>query len=133
MTNKTGFKAFRPVLLIFIITTALFIAARSVFTGWNIDTHVLIVGNLLLFLASAVSFYIHTKNMHAKSGHAVIRTMYGSIMAKMVICIVAAFIYFSAAGKGVNKYAVFGCMFLYLIYTFVEVSILMKLSKTRHV
>jgi hypothetical protein len=133
MTNKTGFKAFRPVLLIFIITTALFIVARSVLSGWGINANVLLTGNLLLFLASAAAFYIHTKNMHAKNGHAVVRTMYGSIMAKMIICIAAAFIYFSAAGKGVNKMAVFGCMFLYLVYTFVEVSILMKLSKTKHV
>jgi hypothetical protein len=133
MTNKTGFKAFRPVLLIFIITTALFIAARSMFTRWNIDTNVLIIGNLMLFLASAVSFYIYTRSLHSKNGHAVIRTMYGSIMAKMLICLVAAFIYISSVGKDVNKYAVFGCMFLYLFYTFVEVSILMKLSKTKHV
>lgn len=134
MTNKTGLKAFRPVLLTFIITTALFIAAKGMFARWNINTNVLIVGNLLLFLATAVSFYIYTRSLHSRNGLAVVRTLYGSILAKMMITLVAAFIYISSVGKGVNKGAVFGCMFLYLFYTFIEVSTLMKLSKqSKHV
>lgn len=134
MMNTTGIKAFRPLLFIFIVTTALFITARPLFNRWNIDTGVLIIGNLLLILATLVSFYLYTRSMHTKNAHAVIRTMYGSIMAKMIICLVAAFIYISTAGTSVNKGGVFGCMFLYLLYTFTEVAILMKLSKqNKHV
>jgi hypothetical protein len=134
MNNTTGIKAFGPVLLIFIFTTALFIVAKSTFTGWGIDTNVLLIGNVLLFLAAAAGYYLYTRSMHSKNPHAIVRTVYGSIMAKMMIVLISAFIYFSAYGKNVNKGAVFGCMFLYLLYTFVEVAILMKLSKqNKHV
>jgi len=134
MMNTTGIKAFRPILLIFIITNALFLSARPMFNKWNIDTDVMIIGNLVLFLATVVSFYLYTRSMHTKNAHAIIRTMYGSIMSKMIICLIAAFIYISVAGKSVNKGGIFGCMFLYLLYSFIEVAILMKLSKqNKHV
>ena len=134
MMNKTGIKAFRPILLIFIIINALFISSRPMFTRWNVDTDVLIIGNLILFLATVVSFYLYTRSMQTKNAHAILRTMYGSIMSKMIICLVAAFIYISMAGRSVNKGGVFGCMFLYLLYTCTEVAILMKLSKqNKHV
>jgi hypothetical protein len=55
--------------------------------------------------------------------------MYGSVLVRMVVCLVAVFIYVSIVGKGVNKGAVFGCFFLYFVYTGVEVAILMKLMK----
>ena len=104
------------------------------FSRWSIDTDVMIVGNLILFLATAVSFYLYTRSMQTKNAHAVVRTMYGGIMSKMIICVIAAFIYFSIAGKSINKGGVFGCMVLYVVYTFIEVAILMKLSKqNRHV
>jgi len=48
---------------------------------------------------------------------------------KMLICLIAAFAYIATFGKNVNKPAIFGCMFLYFLYTFVEVSILLRLSK----
>ena len=134
MMNKTGIKAFRPLLLIFIITNALFITSRPMFTRWGIDTDVMIIGNLILFLATAVSFYLYTRPVHTKNAHAIIRTMYGSIMSKMIICLIGAFIYISVAGRSVNKGGIFGCMVLYLLYTFTEVAILMKLSKqNKHV
>jgi hypothetical protein len=134
MMNTTGIKSFRPILLIFIITNALFLSARSMFDKWSVDTDVMIIGNLVLFLATAVSFYLYTRSMHTKNAHAILRTMYGSIMSKMIICLVAAFIYISVAGKSVNKGGIFGCMFLYLLYSFIEVAILMKLSKqNKHV
>jgi hypothetical protein len=55
--------------------------------------------------------------------------IYGGMFAKMIICLIAAVAYIMAVKKGVSKGAVFGCMFLYFVYTFVEISIIMKLSR----
>jgi hypothetical protein len=55
--------------------------------------------------------------------------IYGGMFAKMIICLIAAVAYIMAAKKDVSKGAVFGCMFLYFLYTFVEISIIMKLSR----
>ena len=91
----------------------------------------MIWGNLILFAVTLLSFYIYTRSFGSKNGYAVTRSMYGSVLARMSICLIAVFIYISIAGKGVSKGAIFGCMFLYFVYTGAEVAILMKMSKTQ--
>lgn len=122
-------KSIRPLVLIFVITSALFIAGRGILAGWNIDNQVLIIGNIVLFAVTMLSFYFYYRSLKSKNPYAITRMMYGSVMIRMIACLVAVFIYVSAVGKGVNKGAVFGCLFLYFIYMGVEVAILMKMNK----
>ena len=61
------------------------------------------------------------------------RAVYGSIMIKLFICMIAAFIYISMNKAELNKPALFTCMGLYLVYTFMEVAVLMKqLREKKH-
>jgi hypothetical protein len=129
MATKSVRRSFLPLILIFIITTALFITGRSALERWNIDQQVLLIGNLVLFAVTLLSFFLYTRSMDSKNPYAITRLMYGSVLVRMVVCLVAVFIYVSIVGKGVNQGAVFGCLFLYFVYTGVEVAILMKLSK----
>lgn len=129
MATKSVRRSFRPLILIFIITTALFITGRSALERWNIDQQVLLAGNLVLFAVTFLSFFFYTRSMDSKNPYAITRLMYGSVLVRMVVCLVAVFIYVSIVGKGVNKGAIFGCLFLYFIYTGVEVAILVKMNK----
>ena len=129
--NKTVFRSFRPLVLIFVITNALFLTSRARLNQWNIDVDVLIIGNLVLFAATAVSFFLFTRQLNSKNAQAIVRTVYGGVLSKMMICLVAVFVYISIAGKDVNKGGVFGCMFLYVLYTTLEVVTLMKMSKQK--
>lgn len=129
MATKSVRRSFLPLILIFIITTALFITGRSALERWNIDQQVLLIGNLVLFAVTLLSFFFYTRSMDSKNPYAITRLMYGSTLLRMVACLVAVFIYVSIVGKGVNKGAIFGCLFLYFVYTGVEVAILMKMSK----
>jgi len=52
--------------------------------------------------------------------------MYGSLLLKMMVCLVAVLIYAVTAGPAVNRNGIIGCFFLYLLYTFLEVRILRK-------
>lgn len=131
MTTKTVSRAFRPLLLIFIIINVLFLVGRARLNQWNVNADVLIIGNLILFAATAISFFLFTRSFNSKNPHAVVRTVYAGVLSKMVICLIAVFVYISIAGKGVEKAGIFGCMFLYLLYTTLEVAILMKLSKQK--
>jgi hypothetical protein len=134
MTNNTVSRSFRPLILIFIIITALLITSRARLTQWNVNGDVLIIGNLVLFAATAFSFFLFSRSMGSKNAQAIVRTVYSGVLSKMMICLLTVFIYISIAGKGVNKAGILGCMFLYLLYTTVEVAILMKLSKqNKHV
>ena len=106
-----------------------FLTSRSLFTRWHIDTSVMIVGNLVLFVATLFSFYLFTRSFTSKNAQAIVRTVYSGVLAKMMICLIAVFMYVFIARSAVNKGAIFLCMILYLLYTTVEVVILMKLSK----
>ena len=52
-------------------------------------------------------------------------------MIKLFLCIIVALIYIAIYQKQLNKPALFTCMGLYLVYTFMEVSILMKMLKRK--
>jgi hypothetical protein len=129
MDNKIVIKAFTPVLVIFVIVNAILVVFPALFSKMKIDTSVMLVGNLILFLATFISFYFYYRSLRNNRVAVFLRLIYGAMFIKMMICLVTAFVYIIMTGKNVNKGAIFGCMFLYLIYTFVEVAVLMKLSK----
>lgn len=123
------FRAFVPIMIIFIVTTLLFIIVPSLDFLWNMDKIVMIGGNIILFVATFISFYMYTRSLTDNNVHAFLRMIYGGMFAKMLICLFAALIYIMIVKKDVSKGAIFGCMFLYFVYTFVEISIIMKLSR----
>jgi Ca2+/Na+ antiporter len=53
------------------------------------------------------------------------------IMIKLFICLIAALIYIFLFRKNLNRPALFTCMGLYLVYTFIEVSVLTKMLKQK--
>lgn len=118
-----------PLLLIFIITNAVLVIVPSLDFLWNMDRSVMIIGNLIIFTATFFSFQLYRRSLSNNNVHAFLRMIYGGMFAKMMICLVAAVIYIMIAKKDVSKGAIFGCMFLYFLYTFTEISIIMKLSR----
>ena len=98
---------------------------------WNMDQDVLIAGNLLLFAITFFSFLLAERGLQQKNPHAFVRAIYSSIMIKLFICIIAAFVYISINKANLNKPVLFACMGLYLVYTFLEVYILMKLLRQK--
>jgi len=122
-------RSLRPIILIFIAATALLLAGRQLLDQWNIDQQVMLWGNILLFAVTLLSFFLYTRSFGSKNAYAITRGMYASVLIRMFVCIVAVLIYAMMAGKNVNTGAVFGCIFLYFVYTGAEVAILMKLSK----
>ena len=128
MRNNAA-RPFLPIAILFVVLNGFFLAGKSMLQRWNADQDVLIVGNLLLFLITLLSFFMARKGLKNANPHAFVRSVYGGIMLKLFICIIAAFIYIASLGKQLNKPALFTCMGLYLLYTFLEVSILTKMLK----
>ena len=128
MTNKRQRKAWWPIAMIFIITNAILLTGKRWAGNYKIDTDILLIGNIVLMLATLVSFFLYERSLRNNQPQAFLRYIYSGMFLKMLICLFAAFIYIAVSGT-VNKPALFGCMFLYFVYTFVEVSILLRLSK----
>ena len=129
MTNNRRRKPFWPIILIYVISTAVLITGKRWAATYGLDSDILIIGNTVLALATLISFFLYQRSLGNNQPQAFLRYIYSGMFLKMMICLVAAFIYIVLAGKGVNKPALFGCMFLYFVYTFVEVSILLRMSK----
>ncbi|MEO8583957.1 MAG: hypothetical protein ABI415_09190 [Flavitalea sp.] len=122
-------RPFLPIIVIFIATTLILIAVPSLNMLWNMSRNVMIAGNVILFGATTVSFFLYSRSLKNNSVHAFLRMIYGGMFAKMLICLFAGIIYIITVKKGVSKGAIFGCMFLYFVYTFVEISIILKMSR----
>lgn len=128
MTNKSRQKPWVPIVLVYIISNGLIFFSKRWAPNAKIDTDVLMIGNTVLLIATLVSFVLYTRSLKHNQPQAFLRYIYSGMFIKMLICLFAAFIYIASVSN-VNKPALFGCMFLYFVYTFMEVSILLRLSK----
>ena len=104
-------------ILVFVIVNALALVFAKKLQAKGVDTDMVIGGNIVLFLATIISFWMHYRAMNTKNTSGIIRNVYGGFMAKFFILLIAAFAYISLA-KEVNKYGLFVCMGLYFVYTF---------------
>jgi len=129
--NRKYLKLIRPMILIFIFLNAFFLMGRDWLAKKSIDQDVLIVGNMLLFLVSLITFLITHRSLQSKNPNAFIRAMYGGFIIKFFVVAITAFVYIMEAKKNVNKPALFSCMGLYVVYTFLEVSSLLRLLKQK--
>lgn len=129
--GKTKLKGFMPVLLVFVLLNGFFVAGKSMLQRWNVDQDVVIIGNAFLFLVTLFSFLLSRRGLSSANPHAFVRSVYMSVMLKLFLCIIAAFVYISISKGSLNKPALFTCMGLYLVYTFLEVGGLLKLLKQK--
>lgn len=127
--EKNILRAFLPILIIFIITTIVLIAVPSLDFLWGMKKNVMLTGNTILFVATGISFILYRKSLQQKNVQLSFRMIYGGMFLKLMICLFTAMIYIMIAKKDVSKGAIFGCMFLYFVYTFVEVSVISKISR----
>ncbi len=59
----------------------------------------MIVGNIILFLATAGSFSLYHKALRNNNVQVFLRMVYGGMFLKMMICLIAAFIYIVSVKK----------------------------------
>ncbi len=124
-------KSIVPLVIVFLITAALIFIFSQFLESHGFDWQVLSAGNLFVYLVTVVSMHLLGKGMNAADTNAFLRNAYGAILIKLFACAGAAFIYILVSGKNLNKPALFASMGLYLIYTFVELSVIMKQSNAK--
>ncbi|RYF96012.1 MAG: hypothetical protein EOO00_03765 [Chitinophagaceae bacterium] len=129
--NRNMLKLARPMILFFILLNAMLITGKSFLVRKGIDQDVVIIGNLLLFTVTIVTYIISYRSLFAKNPNVFIRAMYGGFVIKFFVIAIAAFIYIMSAKKEVNKTALFICMGLYLLYTVMEVTALFRVLKSK--
>jgi hypothetical protein len=129
--SRNNRSPFFSIVIVFILLNGLFITGKNFLERNGFNQSVLIVGNLILFLVTIISFLFSRRGLLTEKAQAFVRSVYLSIMVKLFICVVAALIYIFLFRKNLNKPALFTCMGLYLVYTFIEVSVLTKMLKQK--
>jgi hypothetical protein len=132
MQNNPVRKAFPVLIYLFLGFSVLFGAGWVFFGRSPVDFMILLSGNFLLFAISYYSFRLGMKALHHKNVQVFLRLVYSSLLLKLFLLSIAAFIYIFQFRQEVNKPALFGCFGLYLIYTFTEVRGVMQQSKQKN-
>lgn len=127
MFNKSIF----PLVIVFLSTAVLILVFRNSLTAAGFDWQVLSGGNLFIYLVTVVSMHLLNKGLQAPNTPTFLHNAYSGIMLKMFACALAVFIYVFIAGKSFNKASLFACMGLYIVYTYLEFSGIMKQHKER--
>jgi hypothetical protein len=129
MTRKKGLKGVVPIVLVFIALNGFFVIGQGLLQRWGADQDVLIIGNSFLLLVTLLSYFLARRGLTSSNPHQFVRSIYSGILLKLFICLIAAFVYIAINKKDLNKPAFFTLMGLYLLYTFLEVSVLTKALK----
>lgn len=129
--NKQAIRNFLPAIIIFLVLNSAFLAMMKRLESWGVDYSVLVFGNILIFGISFLSYWMGVRGLTTKNSHAFFRWVYGSIMLKLFLLVAVAAVYILTMKKEVNKPGLFFCMGLYIIYTFIEISALMKVNKQK--
>ncbi|TCJ17588.1 hypothetical protein EPD60_05180 [Flaviaesturariibacter flavus] len=124
--NRRARKPYFSLLLVFVVLNGFFISSKGLLTRNGFDQDALVWGNVVVFLITLGSFLLAQRGLKDKNPNAFVRSVYGSVMLKLFLCIIAAFAYIAVAQKHINKPALFTLMGLYLVYTFIEVSALTR-------
>jgi hypothetical protein len=129
--NKQSLRNFIPAIILFLVLNSVFLVLMRRLEDWGFSYSVLVFGNLLVFGISFLSYWMGVRGLTTKNNHAFFRWVYGSIMIKLFLLAGVAFVYIVMNKKEINKPGLFFCMGLYVIYTFIEVSGLMKVNKQK--
>lgn len=128
MKNKVVGRAFLPIFVVFLVLCLLIAGLSSLLHEWNVDRQVLLGGNAVLFFVTAISYWLHIKSLRTSNPHVFVRMVYGSLLVKMLVCLLTVLIYALRSGV-VNRNAIIGSFIIYIIYTFLEIKILTQLTK----
>jgi hypothetical protein len=106
-----------PLAAVFILVSVVVFSASGWLQQKGVDTVVVLVGNSILFVVSALAYLLYASAMKSSKNFGFVKQVYAGFTLKFFALIAGAMLYFYFA-KEVNKPAVFICLGLYLVYNF---------------
>ncbi|MGN6491304.1 MAG: hypothetical protein ACTHLE_04855 [Agriterribacter sp.] len=119
---------FLPVVIFFAVVSLLFFISGSWLTEQGFNQATLLGGNVFLFVLTAISFLLLRKAIASSSPQIFVRYFYLSFTIKFFLVAIVALIYGRMAAQ-VSRTSIIVCMVLYIVYTFIEMRILLKAGK----
>ena len=119
------------VIVLFILINACAFVFKTFLHDYGFGIKFLLAANLLLFCLSMLAFIMQVKGLQSVNTNVFIRSVYASLLVKIFVVIIALALYLFITKGKINKPSVFTAMGLYILYTFIEVKQLMKISRRK--
>lgn len=113
------------------ITAALFLLKTWLLQSLGVHYEVLVAGNIVMALITLISYSLNRKGMTSENANVIVRSVYASTLAKLMLCVVAIAVYVIVNRSRVSKATIFLFMLFYLVYTVYETSHLIRTSKKK--
>ncbi|HAI84131.1 MAG TPA: hypothetical protein DCL43_10705 [Chitinophagaceae bacterium] len=117
--------------VVFLTVNALSSPLQATFQQYQIQTSVVLWGNVLLFVLSIGAALLHGVGMRSTDPYVFYRMVMLATMQKLFISAIAVVLYIVAVGKAKNAPGIYVGMGLYLVYTTIEVVGALRLSNKR--
>jgi hypothetical protein len=124
-------RKFTGLVIVFIVVSLLAFFLKDQLGKIKVDYRVILGANTLLFLLGMISLLLHISALSKPNPQAFIRSVMLANILKILGLAIAAFIYITAAGRSASTNAIFGGLFLYIVYTWIEKRATIQLSKSR--
>jgi hypothetical protein len=120
-----------PLIVLFVFINVMVFIFKSFLQLNGYEIRFLLITNAVLFILSLSGFFIQMKGLKSSNINAFIRSVYSSLLLKMVIIMIAVIVYIFITGGKVNKPSLFTSMGIYFLYTSIEVTQLMKIARRK--
>lgn len=121
----------RIMIIVFVIISSFFIFGKNALQEHQVDTAVVLAGNLLLFLISLLNMVRSANAIDKPNPHVFVRVFYSGFIIRLFVCAIAAFIYIYTQQGRINKPALFICLGIYIIYSLIETTTLKKIFNNK--
>jgi heme/copper-type cytochrome/quinol oxidase subunit 3 len=120
-----------PLLIAAILIATLTAAGSEWLLKKKIDPLVVQAANLSLLLTSCLNIYFQQRNLQQPNPQAVMRGIIGATMVKLFFLASLVLVYIIAAGEKRSVYAVIVSMGCYIIYSWIETRISLRLKSEK--
>lgn len=96
------------------------------------DFNFLIIGNCFLYFIFITSIFVHSANAYSSNANAFLRSVYLAMIIKMFGSAIAIIIFVVLNNGKINNPSLLTLMLFYIIYTSIEVTVLMKSIRKRN-
>jgi hypothetical protein len=117
--------------VIFILVNVFAFAFKAILISGNVSLPPLLYGNAWLLAVTWLSFYFELKGVREKNTHAFFRYVYTGMLLKMFLSIAVVLVYALTNRQAITPVVVLLWLVLYIAYTAVEISRLLKVNKER--
>jgi hypothetical protein len=129
---KSKFQQFYiPLIVLFGLVNGICLLFSDALKLKQIDPVMVAGANTLLFIICIVSIRSQIKSVNNTNPHAMVRSVMGSVVLKLFVLGTAAFIYLYNAGEAQSVNGIFLSMGLYILYTWLEVKIAMRIKPNK--